>query len=169
MEDIIVNKVANSSLINIDLEDFYPKGKRVQIDIKAQLFQELILREKDFRVWIQTHDWVQYKDAYVAVFCSADAIVPVWAYMLIAAQLEPLAKRVVFGDLEDLEAEVYKEIIDKLEVTEFTNKRLIIKGCGNLPVPRAAFLMLTNKLRPVAKSIMYGEACSTVPIYKSAI
>ena len=168
MEDLIVNKVANSGLINIDLEDYYPKGKRIQIDIKAQLFQELILREKDFRVWIQSHDWNQYKDAYVAVFCSADAIVPVWAYMLIAAQLEPLAKRVVFGDLEILEAELYKEIVDNLDVSEFADKRLIIKGCGNLPVPRAAFLMLTNKLRPIAKSIMYGEACSTVPIYKSA-
>ena len=168
MEDLIVNKVANSGLINIDLEDYYPKGKRIQIDIKAQLFQELILREKDFRVWIQSHDWNQYKDAYVAVFCSADAIVPVWAYMLIAAQLEPLAKRVVFGDLETLEAELYKEIVDNLDVSEFADKRLIIKGCGNLTVPRAAFLMLTNKLRPIAKSIMYGEACSTVPIYKSA-
>ena len=168
MEDLIVNKVANSGLINIDLEDYYPKGKRIQIDIKSQLFQELILREKDFRVWIQSHDWNQYKDAYVAVFCSADAIVPVWAYMLIAAQLEPLAKRVVFGDLEILEAELYKEIVDNLDVSEFADKRLIIKGCGNLPVPRAAFLMLTNKLRPIAKSIMYGEACSTVPIYKSA-
>jgi hypothetical protein len=167
MEDIIVNKVANSGLINIDLEDYYPKGKRVQIDIKSQLFQELILREKDFRVWIQSHDWNQYKDAYVAVFCSADAIVPVWAYMLISAQLEPLTKRVVFGDLETLEAELYKEIVDSLDVSEFADKRLIIKGCGNLPVPRAAFLMLTNKLRPIAKSIMYGEACSTVPIYKS--
>lgn len=169
MEDLIVNKVANSGLINIDLEDYYPKGKRIQIDIKAQLFQELILREKDFRVWIQSHDWNQYKDAYVAVFCSADAIVPVWAYMLISAQLEPVAKRIVFGDLESLEAELYKEIVDSLDVSEFADKRLIIKGCGNLPVPRAAFLMLTNKLRPIAKSIMYGEACSTVPIYKSGI
>ena len=168
MEDLIVNKVANSGLVNIDLEDYYPKGKRIQIDIKSQLFQELILREKDFRIWIQSHDWNQYKDAYVAVFCSADAIVPVWAYMLISAQLEPLAKRVVFGDLGTLEAELYKEIVDNLDVSEFADKRLIIKGCGNLPVPRAAFLMLTNKLRPIAKSIMYGEACSTVPIYKSA-
>jgi hypothetical protein len=167
MEDLIVNKVANSGLINIDLEDYYPKGKRIQIDIKAQLFQELILREKDFRDWIQSHVWNQYKDAYVAVYCSADAIVPVWAYMLIAAQLEPVAKRIVFGDLETLEAELYKEIVDNLDVSELADKRLIIKGCGNLPVPRAAFLMLTNKLRPIAKSIMYGEACSTVPIYKS--
>jgi hypothetical protein len=167
MEDLIVNKVANSGLINIDLEDYYPKGKRIQIDIKSQLFQELILREKDFRLWIQEHNWQQYKDAYLAVFCSADAIIPVWAYMLITAQLEPLAKKIVFGDLEALESEIYKEIIDNLDVSEFRDKRLIIKGCGNLPVPRAAFLMLTNKLRPIAKSIMYGEACSTVPIYKS--
>jgi hypothetical protein len=167
MEDVIVNKVANSGLINIDLEDYYPKGKRMQIDIKSQLFQELILREKDFRNWIQSHNWEQYKDAYVAVFCSADAIIPVWAYMLITAQLEPLAKRIVFGDLEALESEIYKEIIDNLDVSEYSDKRLIIKGCGNLPIPRSAFLRLTNKLRPIAKSIMYGEACSTVPIYKS--
>jgi S-adenosylmethionine/arginine decarboxylase-like enzyme len=166
-EDTIVNKVANSSLINIDLEDYYPKGKRVQIDLAETLFQGLILREKDFRDWIKTHDWSQYKDAYVAVACSADAIIPVWAYMLVSAQLEPFAKDLVFGDLEALESKLYSEIIHKLDISEWEDQRLIIKGCGNLPVPRAAFLMLTAKLRPIAKSIMYGEACSTVPIYKS--
>lgn len=167
MEDVIVNKVANSGLINIDLEDYYIKGMRRQIDIAEQLFMGQILKEKDFREWLKNQDWSMYSNAYVAVNCSADAIIPVWAYMLLSAHLEPFAKRVVFGDLEVLESELYKEIIDGLDVSSFKDQRLIIKGCGNLPVPRAAFVMLTNKLRPIAKSIMYGEACSTVPIYKS--
>lgn len=166
-EEGIVNKVANSSLVNIDLEDYYPKGKRMQIDLTETLFQGLILREKDFREWIKTHNWEQYQDAYVAVECSADAIIPVWSYMLVAAQLEPVAKYVVFGNLEDLETSLYTEIIAKLDIEPWNDQRLIIKGCGNLPVPRAAFLMLTARLRPIAKSIMYGEACSTVPIFKS--
>lgn len=166
MENEIINKVANSGLINLDLEDYYVKGPRKLIDIKDQLFMGMILKEKDFREWIKTNNWSQYQDAFVAVHCSEDAIIPVWAYMLVAAALEPVAKRVVFGDLEALETELYKEVIDSLEVGDFVDQRLIIKGCGNLPVPRAAFLMLTRKLQPIAKSIMYGEACSTVPIYK---
>ena len=166
MENEIINKVANSGLINLDLEDYYVKGPRKLIDIKDQLFMGMILKEKDFREWIKTNNWSQYQDTFVAVHCSEDAIIPVWAYMLVAAALEPFAKRVVFGDLEALETELYKEVIDGLEVNEYTDQRLIIKGCGNLPVPRAAFLMLTRKLQPIAKSIMYGEACSTVPIYK---
>lgn len=166
MENEIINKVANSGLINLDLEDYYVKGPRKLIDIKDQLYMGMILKEKDFREWIKTNNWSQYQDSFVAVYCSEDAIIPVWAYMLVAAALEPFAKRVVFGDLEALETELYKEVIDGLELNEFTDQRLIIKGCGNLPVPRAAFLMLTRKLQPIAKSIMYGEACSTVPIYK---
>lgn len=166
MENEIINKVANSGLINIDLEDYYVKGPRKLVDIKDQLFMGMILKEKDFREWIKTNNWSQYQDNLVAVHCSEDAIIPVWAYMLVAASVEPFAKRVVFGDLEALETELYKEVIDTLKVEEFEDQRLIIKGCGNLPVPRAAFLMLTRKLQPIAKSIMYGEACSTVPIYK---
>jgi hypothetical protein len=166
MEDEIINKIASSGLVNIDLEDYYIKGSRKQIDISEQLFMGQILREKDFREWIKTHNWNQYQDAFVAVYCSADAIIPVWAYMLVAASLNGIAKRVVFGDLETLESELYKEIIDSLDVADFSGQRLIIKGCGNLPVPRSAFVALTSKLLPVAKSIMYGEACSTVPVYK---
>lgn len=165
-EETIVNKVANSSLINIDLEDYYPKGKRMQLDITEALFQGLLLKEKDFREWVKEHNWEQYQDAYVAVHCSADAIVPVWAYMLVGSKLEPIAKKIAFGNLEDLETQVYAQVIEDLDVQQWEDKRLIIKGCGNLPVPRAAYLMMTNKLRPIAKSIMYGEACSTVPIYK---
>jgi hypothetical protein len=168
MENEIINKVASSGLINIDLEDYYIKGPRKQIDISGQLFMGQILREKDFREWIKTHNWQQYQDAFVAVHCSADAIVPVWAYMLVAASLNAIAKRVVFGDLETLESELYSEIIDTLDLTSFSDQRLIIKGCGNLPVPRSAYVALTAKLMPVAKSIMYGEACSTVPVYKQS-
>ena len=166
MEEVIVNKVANSGLINIDLEDYYIRGPRKQIDIKGQLFMGQILKEKEFREWINTHDWKQYLDSYVSVYCSSDAIIPVWAFMLVASSLEGIAKRTVFGNLETLEAELYKEIIDNMDISGYADRRLIIKGCGNLPVPRSAFVALTAKLLPVAKSIMYGEACSTVPLYK---
>lgn len=166
MEEQIVNKVANSGLVNIDLEDYYVKGARKHIDLKDQLYMGLILREKDFREWIKTNDWSAYTGSYVSVNCSEDAIVPVWAYMLVASALAPYAKKVVFGDAEQLETALYKEVIDQLDVSEFADQRLIIKGCGNLPVPRAAYVMLTAKLQPIAKSVMYGEACSTVPIYK---
>lgn len=165
-EETIINKVAQSGLINIDLEDYYPKGKRMIIDISEALFQGLLLKEKDFRAWVKEHNWEQYKDAYLAVHCSTDAIVPVWAYMLVASSLDNLAKKVVFGTLEELETLIFSQIIHDLDVSEWVDKRLIIKGCGNLPVPRSAYVMITNKLRPIAKSIMYGEACSTVPIYK---
>lgn len=166
MEDEIVNRVANSNLINVDLEEWYPRGKRIQIDLKNQLFQGLILREKDFREFIKSHDWSQYQDAYTAVYCSTDAIIPIWAYMLVAAALQPYARHITFGNLEALETELYSEILSNLDVERFRDQRLIIRGCGNLPVPPAAYVMLTSRLRPVAKSIMYGEACSTVPVYK---
>ncbi len=166
MEEQIVNKVANSGLVNIDLEDYYVKGVRKHIDLKDQLYMGLILKEKDFREWIKTNDWSAYTGSYVSVNCSEDAIVPVWAFMLVASALAPYAKKVVFGDAEQLETVLYKEVIDQLDTREFADQRLIIKGCGNLPVPRAAYVMLTAKLQPIAKSVMYGEACSTVPIYK---
>ena len=166
MSDTIINKVAQSGLITIDLETFYPKGERVLFDIKTLLFQELILKEKDFREFIKNEDWSKYKDKYVALICSADAIVPTWAYMLLATQIEPFAKRVVFGDLETLETILYNEIFTKLDINDYKDARIVIKGCGNLPVPKSAYVELTRLLRPVAKSIMYGEPCSTVPLYK---
>lgn len=166
MEKEIINKVAQSGLITIDLETFYPPGERILFDIKNLLFQELILKEKDFREFIKNEDWSKYKDKYVALICSADAIVPIWAYMLLATQLEPFAKKVVFGDLETLETIVYNEIFSKLNINDYKDARVIIKGCGHLPVPKAAYVELTRLLRPVAKSIMYGEPCSTVPLYK---
>jgi hypothetical protein len=166
-EEEIVNKVAQSGLITIDLEELYPEGERVLLDIKDRLFQGLILREKDFREFVSTHDWGQYKDKYVAVTCSADAIVPTWAYMLLAVSLEPHAKHVVFGDLETLETILYNEVLSKFDVSQYKDARIVIKGCSNLPVPKAAYVELTRLLRPLAKSIMYGEPCSTVPLYKA--
>jgi len=165
MEEI-VNKVAQSGLLTVDLEDYYPKGKRVQLDLAPQLFMGQILKEKDFRLWIKEEDWSWYKDAYVAVHCSADAIIPVWAYMLVAAALNPFAKKVVMGNLVDLETALYAGIIQQLDITEFEGKRVIVKGCGNLPVPEAAYVMIAEKLLPAVQSLMYGEACSTVPLFK---
>ena len=168
MESIITNKVASSGLITIDLEEFYPQGERVVLDIKDQLFQGLILREKDFREYIKTTDWTFYKDKYVAVTCSADAIVPTWAFMLLATVLEPFAKKIVFGNLETLETILYHEIISNLKTDDYKEAKIVIKGCGSLPVPKAAYVEITRVLRPLAKSIMYGEPCSTVPLYKRA-
>jgi hypothetical protein len=168
MENQLVNKVAQSGLITIDLEEFYPPGERIVFDIKNFLFQELILREKDFREAMKNHDWKGYTSAYVALICSADAIVPTWAYMLIASYLEPYAKRIVFGDLETLETVLYHELLSKLPLGTYKDARIVIKGCGKLPVPKAAYVELTSLLRPLAKSIMYGEPCSTVPIFKQA-
>ena len=162
----IINKVAQSGIITIDLEVFYPQGERVLFDIKNLLFQGLILREKDFREFVKNEDWSKYKNKYIALTCSEDAIVPTWAYMLLATHLEPYAKRIVFGDLETLETILYNEIFNKLNIADYKDARIVIKGCGNLPVPKAAFVEITRLLRPVAKSIMYGEPCSTVPLYK---
>ncbi|MES2397090.1 MAG: DUF2480 family protein [Bacteroidota bacterium] len=168
METPIINKVALSGIITIDLEEFYPQGERVLFDIKDLLFQGLILREKDFREFIKNEDWSKYKNKYVALICSADAIVPTWAYMLLATQLEPYVKKVVFGNLEILETVLYNEILGKLNINDYKDARIVIKGCGHLPVPKAAYVEIARLLRPIAKSIMYGEACSTVPLYKQA-
>ena len=167
MEEI-VNKVAQSGLITIDLESFYPEGERVLLDIRDVLFQGMILREKDFREYIKQEDWSRFAGKYVAITCSADAIVPTWAYMLLATQLEPVAKRVVFGTLETLETILYSEILSRINPGGYRDARVVIKGCGNLPVPKAAYVQITSILRPVAKSIMYGEPCSTVPLYKKS-
>jgi hypothetical protein len=164
--DAIVNKVANSGLINLDLEDFYPAGPRMGIDLADYLFQGLILREKDFRSALKEADWSSYQDAFVYIHCSADAIVPLWAYMLLSSQLAPFAKKVVFGSSEDLEAALYQEIIEDMDIQEFVDQRVIVKGCSNKPVPNQAFVALVQKIQPVVKSLMFGEACSTVPVFK---
>ena len=166
MSDEIVNRVANSGLVNFDLEAYYPKGQRQIIDLKDWLFEGLILKEKDFRQAVKDYDWAQHQDQYVAIDCSADAIVPVWSYMLISNAISPYAKKVVKGSLENLESLIFHELINTLDIMPFKNQRVIVKGCSNLPIPESAYVAITNKLSPVVKSIMYGEACSSVPIYK---
>ena len=166
MSDEIVNRVAKSGLVNFDLEVYYPKGQRQLIDLKDWLFEGLILKEKDFRQAVKDYDWAQHQDQYVAIECSADAIVPVWSYMLISNAISPYAKKVVKGNLENLESLIFYELINTLDTEPFVNQRVIVKGCSNLPIPESAYVAITNKLSPIVKSIMYGEACSSVPIYK---
>jgi len=166
LKEEIINRVANSNLVTVNLEDYYPKGNRVLFDIKDWLLEGFVLREKDFREQVSQYDWSQYQDNYVALTCSTDAIVPAWAFMLISIHLQPFAKKIIVGDLESLETSIYQDIIRSLDVSEFQDKPLIIKGCSKKPVPQNAYIMLSNKLKPIAKSIMYGEACSSVPLYK---
>ncbi len=162
----IVNRVANSKLVTFDLEDFYPKGERVLFDIKDWLLEGLVLRETIFREKALEHDWSQYKGKYVALYCSTDAIIPAWAYMLLSTHLLPHTAKVITGGLEELETILYTELIQNLDVTDLTDKPVIIKGCSHKPVPKNAYLLLIQKLLPVVKSLMYGEACSSVPLYK---
>lgn len=162
----ITNRVATSKLKVIDLEDFYPDGRRVLFDIKDWLWEGLVLREKDFRTFVKAHDWSQYQNSYVALHCSTDAIVPDWAYMLISIQLQDYAKLSVIGDLEQLESILYTKIISNLDASVYKNTPVIIKGCAHKPVPANALVLLSQKLKPIAKSIMFGEACSSVPLYK---
>lgn len=166
MSDEIINRVANSKLITIDLEDFYPEGKRILFDIKDWLFEGLVLREKDFRQNVKAYDWSQYQGNYIALTCSTDAIIPSWAYMLLTTRLTPFVKKVLVGNLETLETSIYQDIITDLYVSEYKDKPVIIKGCSNKPVPKNAYILLTSTLIPVVKSIMFGEACSSVPLYK---
>ncbi|MGB3145136.1 MAG: DUF2480 family protein [Maribacter sp.] len=166
MQDEIINRVAQSKLITFNLEDHYPEGKRMVLDIKDWLFEGFILKEKDFRASVENHDWSQYKEAYVALHCSTDAIIPGWAYMLVTIKLAEFSKKTVQGSLEDLESFLYQSVIENLNVSEFQDKSVIIKGCSKKPVPLNAYLFMTEKLKPVVKSVMYGEACSAVPLYK---
>ena len=166
MANEIVNRVATSKLITIDLEDFYPKGERVVLDIKNWLYHELILKETDFREHLKNHDWSQYQNKYVALTCSADAIIPSWAFMLISTYISPFSKKVVVGNLSTLETSIFQDIIHAIPVDEYLEKPIIIKGCSNKPIPETAYLQLIEKLQPIVKSIMFGEACSTVPLFK---
>ncbi|MCC8425242.1 DUF2480 family protein [Mucilaginibacter sp. UR6-11] len=166
IQENFVNKVAQSGLVTLDPAAFYTPGERVLYDIKDNLFQELILREKDLREFVKEHDWSQYQDKNVALTCSADAIVPAWAYLLLANRMAPYAREVVFGDLETLETVLYVKELAKLDVEQYRDQRLVIKGCGDVDVPVSAYVELGKKLTPVVKSLMFGEPCSTVPIYK---
>ncbi|MDN3675528.1 DUF2480 family protein [Flavobacterium branchiarum] len=167
MEEII-NKVANSALEVFDLEDYYPKGLRAQIDISQWLLEGFLLKEKDFREHLKNHNWSQYQDAYVAINCSTDAIVPAWASILVAVQLAPFAKKIVDGTLEDLDSSLYEEILRNIDFSVYKSKPVIIKGCSKKPVPTRAYILAAHYLQPFARSIMYGEACSAVPLYKES-
>ncbi|WP_372946507.1 DUF2480 family protein [Muriicola sp.] len=166
MSEEIVNRVSSSPLVTFDLEDHYPQGKRMVLDISPWLMEGVILREKEFRAEVDAHDWEQYRDAFVALHCATDAIVPGWAFMLVTTRLQPVAAEVVQGDLELLETVLYKKTLDALDVSGLHDKPVIIKGCANKPVPPNAYIWATRKLQGVARSVMYGEACSSVPLYK---
>ena len=164
--DIIINKVQQSGLITIDLEDYYHGGEKVLFDIKDYLYEGIILKEKDFRTFLKEHDWNQYEGKNVAITCSVDAIIPTWAYMLVASKINPVANLAIFGTLKDLHAKIFSEAIAKINMLDYAQSKVVIKGCGKLEVPVSAYVELTNKLLPIVSSIMYGEPCSTVPVYK---
>ena len=170
MEKEIINKVANSGLINLDLADYYPEGERVVYDIKQNLWQEFVLKEKDFRQFVKENDWSIYEGKYVALMNSADAIVPSWAFMILTNAMEPFAKEIVNGDLNTLETILYdKSLEENLSPDDYVDQRVIIKGCGEIPIPDSAYVKAVNLLKPVVKSLMYGEACSAVPVYKKKV
>jgi hypothetical protein len=168
MAEPFINKVAESGIITLDPSTFIPEGETAVFDMKDHLFMGLILKEKDFREALKKLDWEQYRDKNVAITCSADAIIPVWAYMLVASGLQPVAKEIVMGDEKELHRQLFLKNISKLNASEFADKRVVIKGCGETPIGDFVYMELTKLLRPVVKSIMYGEPCSTVPVYKKS-
>jgi hypothetical protein len=166
--DEIINKVANSVLEVFDLEDYYPKGIRTQIDISQWLLEGFLLKEKNFREVLKNHDWKQYENHFVAINCSTDAIIPAWATILVTVYLSPFAQKVVVGTLADMETALYHEILPTLDFSIYQDKPVILKGCSKKPVPESAYILAIQKLQLYAKSIMYGEACSAVPLFKRA-
>ncbi|WP_372918996.1 DUF2480 family protein [Salegentibacter sp.] len=166
MPEEIINRVASSKLVTFNLEDHYPEGERVLFDVKDWLLDGFVLREKEFREQAKAHDWSIYEGKYIALTCSSNAIIPAWAFMLLATYLQPYAKKVITGDLETLESILYTVILENLDLNEFKDKPVIVKGCSHKPVPKNAYLLLIEKLQPIVKSLMYGEACSSVPLYK---
>jgi len=166
MAEEIVNRVAKSGLITLDLEELYPKGERVQYDLKDNLWQGMALREKDFREFIKTHDWSVYQGKNVALVCSVDAIIPSWAYLLLSMAINPHANFVTVGSLEEMEIALWENVINQLDTEQYQDARMIIKGCSDKEVPESAYVSLGRKLQKKASSIMFGEACSTVPLYK---
>lgn len=169
MAEEFVNKVAESGLISLDLEKWYPKEEIMVFDIKDLLFMGMIVKEKEYRELLKAIDWEQYRNKIVAITCSVDAIIPMWAYMLIAAKLEPVCKTFVLGNEAEARKQIFLNNINNINVDEYTDQRIIIKGCGETPIGDFAYMEITKKLRPVAKSIMYGEPCSTVPVYKKPV
>lgn len=166
-EGPIINKVASSGIVTLDLEEIYPTGERMVFDLKPLLWQEIALKEDDLRNFVKEHDWAQYQGKFVSVHCSADAIVPTWAFMLIAVSLQPYAGFVTQGDGQQLERAIFTRFVQQLEVAQFLGARVVVKGCSKMPVPLNAYVELSAKLLPVVKSLMFGEPCSTVPLYKA--
>lgn len=165
MAEEIVNKVANAQIEQIDLFDFVTKTTLIPIDIKAQLWNELVLKEKEFRGWVKNHDWQQYDNKVVHLFCSADAIIPAWAFMLLTTNLK-MAKAVYFGNEEEAKTQLFFENLENWNVDYLADKRVMVKGCSNIPNPNRAYTVLTRKLVPIVKNLMFGEPCSAVPVYK---
>ena len=165
--DAVINRVQNSSLITLDLEAFYTPGERIFYDIKPLLFKELILKEKDFRAALKSTNWSTFKDKHVAIGCSIDAIIPMWAYMLVSINLQSHAKTVFFGSMEDLEKHLFRKSLSNIDWKKYFKKKVVIKGCSKIEVPTEIYVEVTTQLKAVASSIMYGEACSTVPLFKS--
>lgn len=166
MAEEIVNRVAKSGIITFNLEDYYTEGERVSYDIKQNLWQEIALKEKDFREFIKTHDWSQYQDKLVAIHCSVDAIVPTWAYMLLSIALKPYAKKTIFGSIDELNKELFLDRFNQIDFSHYQDARVVIKGCGEKNIPPSVYVSLTNLLLPYVKVMMYGEPCSTVPLFK---
>jgi hypothetical protein len=166
MSDEIVNKVAQSQLLTIDLEEYYPREAPVVFDLKPHLFMELIIKEKEFRTAMQDLNWQQYQDKVVTITCTADAIIPMWVYMLVTSYLQPVAKQVLFGDEKSALQQLFLANITSIDTHEYIDKRIVVKGCGDVPIGEFAYVAITQLLRPIAKTIMYGEPCSTVPIFK---
>ena len=166
MEKEIVNRVSNSTLVLFNLEEYYHPGERVMFDLKDHLFQGMILRERDFRSFVKEHDWSGFAGKNVALTCSVDAIVPTWAYMLLASVIQPYANMVVFGRLDELEQALFKDALSKVDWEVYRGSKVVVKGCGKIPVPVYAYVEVTRILKSYAASIMYGEPCSTVPIFK---
>ncbi len=169
MSDVIINRVAESGIITIDLETLYPKDPVQVFDIKPFLYRELILKEKEFREALKGHDWQQYIGRHIALTNTSDAIIPMWAYMLVTSYLQPFAKEVIFGDEKQAIQALMARSIDAMDTRQYAGRRIVIKGCGDIYLPETAYVAVTNKLRPVVKSLMYGEPCSTVPVYKAAV
>jgi hypothetical protein len=165
-QDQIINRVAGSALVTFDLEEYYQPGERVLLDIKPWLFQELIVKEKEFRDFVRNHDWSQYQDKFLAITCSADAIVPHWAYMLVTIAAGPFAKHVVLGTLEELETDLFRRALAAVEWSQFKGAKVVVKGCSKVSVPTAVYVDVTRELKPLVASLMFGEPCSTVPLYK---
>lgn len=165
-QDQIINRVAISSLITFDLEQYHESGERILIDLKELLFQGMMLREKDLREYVKEHNWQQYQNKFVAITCSADAIIPTWAFMLVAIAVNTHAKIVVLGSLHQLEEKIFLENLNRVDWKKYQNAKVVIKGCSKISVPESIYVEVVNKLKPIASSIMFGEACSTVPLYK---